>query len=139
VSLLRGAKRPDQGLHRTRRFIHTRPPSSSPFALLDHLIRSLQERRRDREAESLGGLEIDDAFEPCRLLDGQIRRLGHGVFPIVAAALRSEAMSGALGWLLGSSVAVAMWLLLLWAEHSYYDRQRRKDDGPGKRRRTRHS
>src|SRR6266478_699523 len=27
--------------------------------LLDHLIRPLQERRRDREAEGLGGLEVD--------------------------------------------------------------------------------
>ena len=89
--------------------------------------------------ERLGGLEVDDQLELRGLLHGQIRWLGHGVLPIIAAALRSEAMSGALGWLLGSSVAVAMWLLLLWAEHSYYDRQRRKDDGPGKRRRTRHS
>ena len=29
-------------------------------ALLDHLIRPLQERRRDRQAEGLGGLEVDD-------------------------------------------------------------------------------
>jgi hypothetical protein len=116
------------------------PPKRSRRGFsLDHLIRPLQERRRDRQPESLGGPEVDDEFEVRRLLDGQIRRLGHGVFPIIAAALRSEAMSGALGWLLGSSVALAMWLLLLWAERSYYDRQRRKDDRPGKRRRTRHS
>ena len=29
-------------------------------ALLDHLMRLQQQRRRDRQAESLGGLEIDD-------------------------------------------------------------------------------
>ena len=29
-------------------------------ALLEHLIRPLQERRRDRQAERLGGLEVDD-------------------------------------------------------------------------------
>ena len=28
--------------------------------LLDHLIRPLQERRRDRQAEGLGGLEVDN-------------------------------------------------------------------------------
>ena len=30
--------------------------------LLDHLIRLPQERRRDREAEDLGGLEVLDGF-----------------------------------------------------------------------------
>ena len=30
---------------------------------LDHLIRPLQERRRDRQAEGLGGLEVDDELE----------------------------------------------------------------------------
>jgi hypothetical protein len=31
--------------------------------LFDHLIRPLQQRRRDRQAEGLGGLEVDDEFE----------------------------------------------------------------------------
>jgi hypothetical protein len=31
--------------------------------LFDHLIRPLEERRRDRQAEGLGGLEIDDQLE----------------------------------------------------------------------------
>ena len=44
--------------------------------LLDHLIRPLQERRRDREAEGLGGLEVDDQLELCGLLDGQVGRFG---------------------------------------------------------------
>ena len=39
-------------------------PRERPAApLLNHLIRPLQERRRDRQAEGLGGLEVDDEFE----------------------------------------------------------------------------
>ena len=44
--------------------------------LLDHLIRPLQERGRDRQAERLGGLEADHQLEFRRPLDGQIPRLG---------------------------------------------------------------
>jgi hypothetical protein len=40
--------------------------------LLDYLIRSLQERRRDRQAERLGGLEVDDQLELRGLLNGEI-------------------------------------------------------------------
>ena len=40
--------------------------------LLDHLIRPLQERRWDRQAEGLGGLEVDDQLERGGLLDGKI-------------------------------------------------------------------
>ena len=36
---------------------------------LDDLIRPLEERRRDRQAEGLGGLEVDDQLELRRLLD----------------------------------------------------------------------
>src|ERR1700730_10503633 len=43
---------------------------------LDHLIRPLQERRRDRPAEGLGGLEVDGQFEFRRLLERKISRLG---------------------------------------------------------------
>src|ERR1700730_10465866 len=43
--------------------------------LLDHLIRPLQERRRDREAEGLGGLEVDHQLELGRLLDGEVAGL----------------------------------------------------------------
>src|SRR5258708_31894537 len=39
---------------------------------LDHPIRPLQERRRDRQAERLGGLEVDHQFELGRLLDGEV-------------------------------------------------------------------
>jgi len=44
--------------------------------LLDHLIRLLQERRRDRQAENLGGLEVDDELKPFGPLDRHISRLG---------------------------------------------------------------
>src|SRR6266851_7078422 len=41
----------------------------TPGALsLDHLIRPLQERRRNRQAEGLGGLEVDDQLDLRRLL-----------------------------------------------------------------------
>jgi len=40
--------------------------------LLDHLIRPLQERLRDRQAEGLGGREVDDEFESGRLPEEQV-------------------------------------------------------------------
>src|SRR5215831_4582539 len=46
-----------------------------PGRLLDHLIRPRQRRRRDRQAESLGGLEVDDQLELGWLLDGQVSGL----------------------------------------------------------------
>ena len=36
----------------------------------DHLIRPLEKRRWDRQAERLGGLEVDDELELRGLLDG---------------------------------------------------------------------
>src|SRR5262249_48298773 len=42
---------------------------------LDHLIRPRQQRRGDRQAERLGGLEVDDQLELGRLLDWEIGRL----------------------------------------------------------------
>src|SRR6266478_2659044 len=47
-----------------------------PFSWIDHLIRPLQERRRDRQAEGLGGLRVDDQLELGRLLYGQVAGLG---------------------------------------------------------------
>ena len=44
--------------------------------LLDHLVCPLKERRRDRQAEGFGGLEVDDQLELGGLLDGQVGRLG---------------------------------------------------------------
>src|SRR6266851_796904 len=43
---------------------------------LDHLIRPLQERRRDRQAEGLGGLEVDHQLELGGLLHREIGGLG---------------------------------------------------------------
>ena len=40
--------------------------------LLDHLIGPAQQRRRDRQAECLGGLQIDDQLELGGLLDGEV-------------------------------------------------------------------
>src|SRR5437016_393835 len=40
------------------------------MALLDDLVRPPQHRLRDRQAERLGGLEVDDQLELGRLLDG---------------------------------------------------------------------
>ena len=40
----------------------------SSSALLDHLIRPLQQRLGDRQAEGLGGLEVDDQLELRGLL-----------------------------------------------------------------------
>ena len=41
-------------------------------ALLDHLVRPQQNRLRDREAERLRGLEVEDKLEFRGLLDWQI-------------------------------------------------------------------
>src|SRR6266446_2547851 len=43
-----------------------------PFSWINHLIRPLQERRRDREAKGLRGLEVDDQLEFLGLLDGEV-------------------------------------------------------------------
>jgi hypothetical protein len=40
--------------------------------LFDDLICPQQQRRRDRQAERFGGLEVDDELELRRLLDGHI-------------------------------------------------------------------
>jgi hypothetical protein len=41
-----------------------------PQSLLDHLIGAQQQRLWDRQAEGLGGLEVDDQLELRRLLHG---------------------------------------------------------------------
>src|SRR4030095_11229701 len=45
-------------------------------SLLRALIRPRQERRRDRQAQGLGGLEVDAQFELRGLLNGQVAGLG---------------------------------------------------------------
>src|SRR5215471_6078667 len=48
----------------------------SIIGLLDHLIRPLQERRRDGQAQSLRSLEINDQLELLRALNGEVPRPG---------------------------------------------------------------
>jgi len=40
--------------------------------LVDHLVGAAGERQWDREAECLGGLEVDDQLDFCGLLDRKI-------------------------------------------------------------------
>src|SRR5882672_2018536 len=47
-----------------------------PFSWMDHLIRTPQQRRRDREPEGLGGLEVDHQVELRGMLDREVRGLG---------------------------------------------------------------
>jgi hypothetical protein len=42
---------------------------SAARILLDHVVRPLQQRRRDREAEGPGRLEVDHQLELRRLLN----------------------------------------------------------------------
>ena len=42
------------------------------MALLDHLVRLLQERRWEGEAEFLGGLQVEDEVERRRLLHREV-------------------------------------------------------------------
>src|SRR5713101_7270832 len=55
---------------------HPCQPGTSAAPSLDDLIRPPQQRWRDRQAEGLGGLEVDDQLELRRLLDGQVGGLG---------------------------------------------------------------
>ena len=60
-------------------FVHQFPNPKSKIGnpkSLDHLIRPIQHRLRDRQADLLGRLEIDHQLELRRLLDRQIGRLG---------------------------------------------------------------
>jgi hypothetical protein len=45
-------------------------------ALFDHLIGPREDRRRDRQAERRGSLQVDHQLEFGRLLNWQIGRLG---------------------------------------------------------------
>ncbi len=44
--------------------------------LLNHLVGARQHRWRDRQAEGLGGLEVDDQLELRGMLDGQVGGFG---------------------------------------------------------------
>jgi hypothetical protein len=41
----------------------------SNYSLFDHLVGAAGQRQRDGDAERLGGLEIEDQFNLCGLLD----------------------------------------------------------------------
>jgi hypothetical protein len=49
-------------------------PISDIGGLLDHLVGAVEKRERDRQAECLSGLEIDDQFDFRGLLNRQIGR-----------------------------------------------------------------
>src|SRR3989442_437360 len=53
-----------------------RRPRWSSIGLLNDLIRPHQERLRNRQAEGLGGLEVDDQIELRGLFDRKIGGLG---------------------------------------------------------------
>src|SRR5215468_4820530 len=61
--------------------------------LLDDLVRPRQHRRRDREAERLGGLEVDHQLELRRLLDRKVSGLGtlEDLVDVEGGALRQTA------------------------------------------------
>jgi len=50
--------------------------AQASVALFDHLIRPLQERLGDGQAEGLGGLEVDDQLELGGLLDREVTWFG---------------------------------------------------------------
>ena len=59
----------------------TRPAATGqeqPFAepLFDHPVGAQQDRRRNGEAEGVGGLQVDDKLELRGLLDGEVGGLG---------------------------------------------------------------
>ncbi len=61
VLVQRGMIEEQQQRHQSLTFRPTRVHGvGEAHRLFDHLIRPLQERRRDRQAEGLGGLEVDD-------------------------------------------------------------------------------
>src|SRR5437867_11190889 len=51
-------------------------------SLLDDLIRPCQHRRRDGDAESFRGLQVDDKLELARLLDREVGRLRALQYPV---------------------------------------------------------
>jgi hypothetical protein len=56
--------------------LRRRAEQRTHVASFDHLICAGEDRLRDRQAERLGGLEIDDQLEPRRALNRQVGRLG---------------------------------------------------------------
>src|SRR5262249_26959972 len=63
------------GRKRTLAKVRYRPQADIRVRLLDHLVRAQEQVPRNREAERLGGLHVDDKLELGRLFDRQISRL----------------------------------------------------------------
>ena len=71
-------------------------PIASCFFSFNHLIRPVQHRLRNRQADLFRGLQIDDKLKLCRLLHRQITRLGSFQDLALMSAGRFKRMSVAL-------------------------------------------
>src|SRR2546422_952071 len=86
-------------------------------SLLDDLVRPLEQRLRDRQAECFGGLEVDDQLELRGLLDREVGGFGtpedlvhiDGAAPDELAVIRAVAHPCALQCL-NMSFPVACWV-----------------------------
>src|SRR5215813_15656118 len=67
---------------RSRRKICRRAMEEEGGASFDHLVGEGEQHRRNRQAERLGDLQIDDEIEFSRLLDRQIGRLRSAQNPV---------------------------------------------------------
>ena len=63
--------------------------------LFDHLVGEGEQRRRNRQAERLGDLQIDDEIEFNRLLDRQIGRLRSAQNPVTSFRPSSKPLNAA--------------------------------------------
>jgi hypothetical protein len=88
--------------------------SSSLTSSPDHLVRLEKERWGNREAEGLGGLEVDDQFELRHVITGAIVEVG----AITKLSAVRWGMAGRIvwAWLLtipaAAGVASTLWYLL---------------------------
>ena len=121
---------------------------------LDHLVRPDQHRLRNRQAQSLGGLEVDYQFELRRLLDGEVGGLGAledlvdvGCDPAVRSrklgpyAMRPPASTNSrASYIAGSRCwAAKATICCRWSRERFHGRQegRRGVPGPGWQKRGR--
>jgi len=77
--------------------VQFRPRGRRP-ASLNNLIGAGQDRRRDGEAECLGGFQIDDQFESRRLRNGQVGGLRTLQYPseVIAGLAKESVRVGAI-------------------------------------------